>query len=282
MAQARASRRRLPASALVMSDNSHAVAVDHGPAHPAGEQKDEDDRRGKDEPPGNHRSDLGRRLGLSWQAVQKYEKGEIRIGASRLQQISHILRAHRSTAISSSRGHFVEREREARSALAVSERGMLTQLANKSFRAGYVRFGNFVDAGAQVPMRSDFPAPEAFLYDHIVTPFSNGGERSGCRSERPGHGWSPITCRRSQSGACLPNRARSLSSFDFISKVPSVITTSSRDEAATRRLRRSRQLVSTGVLCRKASSSICLTRNSATSAREMNPHVHSRGSTNAR
>jgi hypothetical protein len=48
---------------------------------------------------------------------------------------------------------------------------MLTQLANESFRAGYVRFGNFVDAGAQVPMRSDFPAPEAFLYDHIVTPF---------------------------------------------------------------------------------------------------------------
>jgi hypothetical protein len=43
-----------------------------------------------------------------------------------------------------------------------------------------------------------------------------------------------------------------------------------------------RQLVSTGVLRRKASSSICLTRKSATSAREMNPHVQSRGSTNAR
>jgi hypothetical protein len=49
-----------------------------------------------------------------------------------------------------------------------------------------------------------------------------------------------------------------------------------------RRLLRSRQLVSTGVLCRKASSSICLTRKSATSAREMNPHVQPRGSTNAR
>src|SRR5437763_16583191 len=34
-----------------------------------------------------------------------------------------------------------------------------------------------------------------------------------------------------------------------------------------------RQLVSTGILCRKASSSICLTRKSATSTREMNPHV---------
>src|SRR6266446_5706713 len=42
------------------------------------------------------------------------------------------------------------------------------------------------------------------------------------------------------------------------------------------------QLVSTGVLRRKASSWICLTRKSATSAREMNPHVQRRGSTNAR
>jgi hypothetical protein len=73
---------------------------------------------------------------------------------------------------SSSRRHFVESEREARSALAVSERGVLTQLANESFRAGHVRFGNFVNAVAQVPMRSsDFSASEAFLYDHIVTPF---------------------------------------------------------------------------------------------------------------
>ena len=39
------------------------------------------------------------------------------------------------------------------------------------------------------------------------------------------------------------------------------------------RLRHSRQLVRTGALCRNASSSICLTRKSATSAREMNPHV---------
>ena len=42
------------------------------------------------------------------------------------------------------------------------------------------------------------------------------------------------------------------------------------------------QPVSTGVLCRKASLSICLTRKSATSARETNPHVQWRGSTNAR
>jgi len=34
---------------------------------------------------------LGAALGLSFQQVQKYEKGTDRIGASRLQQISHIL-----------------------------------------------------------------------------------------------------------------------------------------------------------------------------------------------
>jgi hypothetical protein len=77
---------------------------------------------------------------------------------------------------SSSGRHFVEREREARSAFAVSERGVPTQLANESFRTSHVCFGNFVGAVAQVPMRGDFPAPEAFLYDHIVTPFWNGGE----------------------------------------------------------------------------------------------------------
>jgi len=35
---------------------------------------------------------LGDALGLTFQQVQKYEKGTNRIGASRLQQISHILR----------------------------------------------------------------------------------------------------------------------------------------------------------------------------------------------
>jgi transcriptional regulator with XRE-family HTH domain len=34
---------------------------------------------------------LGNELGLTFQQVQKYEKGANRIGASRLQQISHIL-----------------------------------------------------------------------------------------------------------------------------------------------------------------------------------------------
>src|SRR2546430_10929544 len=36
---------------------------------------------------------LGDALGLTFQQVQKYEKGTNRIGASRLQQISHILQA---------------------------------------------------------------------------------------------------------------------------------------------------------------------------------------------
>jgi transcriptional regulator with XRE-family HTH domain len=34
---------------------------------------------------------LGAALGLSFQQVQKYERGDNRIGASRLQQMSHIL-----------------------------------------------------------------------------------------------------------------------------------------------------------------------------------------------
>jgi transcriptional regulator with XRE-family HTH domain len=37
-------------------------------------------------------TELGRKLGLTGMAVSKYEKGEIRIGASRLQEISLILR----------------------------------------------------------------------------------------------------------------------------------------------------------------------------------------------
>ena len=36
---------------------------------------------------------LGNSLGLTFQQIQKYEKGTNRIGASRLQQISHILQA---------------------------------------------------------------------------------------------------------------------------------------------------------------------------------------------
>ena len=36
-------------------------------------------------------TDLSRALGLSWQAVQKYENGTVRIAASRLQQIARIL-----------------------------------------------------------------------------------------------------------------------------------------------------------------------------------------------
>jgi hypothetical protein len=43
-----------------------------------------------------------------------------------------------------------------------------------------------------------------------------------------------------------------------------------------------RQPVSVGVLWRRLASSICLTRKSATSAREMNPELQSRGSTSTR
>lgn len=40
---------------------------------------------------GKSQSWLSERLGLTFQQVQKYEKGANRIGASRLQQIAHIL-----------------------------------------------------------------------------------------------------------------------------------------------------------------------------------------------
>ena len=40
---------------------------------------------------GYNQSDLGRALGLTFQQIQKYEKGTNRVGASRLQNISNIL-----------------------------------------------------------------------------------------------------------------------------------------------------------------------------------------------
>jgi hypothetical protein len=45
---------------------------------------------------------------------------------------------------------------------------MPAQLANESFRADHVRFGNSVGAVVQVPMRSDVPAAEAFFRDHLL------------------------------------------------------------------------------------------------------------------
>lgn len=45
---------------------------------------------------GYNQSDLGRALGLTFQQVQKYEKGTNRIGASRLQAIADILGVHPS------------------------------------------------------------------------------------------------------------------------------------------------------------------------------------------
>ena len=80
----------------------------------------------------------------------------------------------------------------------------------------------------------------------------------------------------------FPGLFRRAGDYVGVMRAPVTPVTCDRRGAQPRRLRRSRQLVSTGVLCRKASSSICLTRKSATSAREMNPHVQRRGSTNAR
>jgi hypothetical protein len=63
--------------------------------------------------------------------------------------------------------HFVERERKPLGAIAASPCDMPAQLANESFRADHVRFGNSVGAVVQVLMRSDIPAAEAFFRDHL-------------------------------------------------------------------------------------------------------------------
>ena len=65
------------------------------------------------------------------------------------------------------RAHFVERERKPLGSKAASPCDMPAHLANKSFRADYVRFGNSVSAVMQVLMRSDIPAAEAFFRDHL-------------------------------------------------------------------------------------------------------------------
>ena len=63
--------------------------------------------------------------------------------------------------------HFVERERKPLGPSAASPRDMLAQLANESFGAGHVRFRNIVGAVVDMPMRSDLPAANAFLRDHL-------------------------------------------------------------------------------------------------------------------
>ena len=50
----------------------------------------------------------------------------------------------------------------------VERKDMPAQLANESFRADHVRFGNSVGAVVQVPMRSDVLAAEAFFRDHLL------------------------------------------------------------------------------------------------------------------
>jgi hypothetical protein len=63
--------------------------------------------------------------------------------------------------------HFVERERKPLGAIAASPCDMPAQLANESFRADHVRFGNSIGAVVQVLMRSDIPATETFFRDHL-------------------------------------------------------------------------------------------------------------------
>jgi transcriptional regulator with XRE-family HTH domain len=66
---------------------------------------------------------LGDALGLTFQQVQKYEKGTNRIGASRLQQISHILQVPVAFFFEGAPGpsHQVDGMREAPSPAYVSD-----------------------------------------------------------------------------------------------------------------------------------------------------------------
>jgi hypothetical protein len=97
-------------------------------------------------------------------------------------------RRSRARAATSLRAHFVERERKPLGAKAASLCDMPAQLANESFRADYVRFGNSVGAVMQVLMRSDIPAAEAFFRDHLrVSPTGQKFRRPtavGCARRR--------------------------------------------------------------------------------------------------
>ena len=66
---------------------------------------------------------------------------------------------------------------------------MPAQLANESFRADHVRFGNSVGAVVQVPMRSDVPAAEAFFVTIflLITPQSRTQRNGPLRTRR--HRW---------------------------------------------------------------------------------------------
>ena len=85
---------------------------------------------------------------------------------------------------SSSRRHFVERERKTRRVIAAGERDMLAQHTDESFRADHVRFRNAGGAVVQVLMRSDFFATEAFFCDHGRHPFLE--QRRGFLTGRQG------------------------------------------------------------------------------------------------
>src|ERR1700726_3703671 len=61
-----------------------------------------------------------------------------------------------------------KRERKPLSAIAANPCDMPAQLANESFRADHVRFGNSVGVVVQVLMRCDVPAAEAFFRDHLL------------------------------------------------------------------------------------------------------------------
>jgi hypothetical protein len=78
--------------------------------------------------------------------------------------LHHVSDSRRRSRLSA---HFVKRERKPLSAIAANPCDTPAQLANESFPADHVRFGNSVGAVVQVLMRSDVPTAEAFFRDHL-------------------------------------------------------------------------------------------------------------------
>jgi len=97
---------------------------------------------------------LGHALGLTFQQVQKYEKGTNRIGASRPQHISHILQVPVS--------FFFEGRADAGGSTTRHGRGSVSELRERlprHFGRACTRQSVHADQGAQAPAAHRSPRP---------------------------------------------------------------------------------------------------------------------------
>ena len=77
---------------------------------------------------GMSQSDLGRRLGVSFQQIQKYEKGQNRVGAGRLSQIARIFDIPIGALFGANANTSAGRSRAAAPARLLPDRGTLKLL----------------------------------------------------------------------------------------------------------------------------------------------------------